>query len=68
MPSISGLPTNSPLTAVEDKMLVIQLKNRKITETEKKLTDHDYNKCVTTPEFNNLAARVSTTRLKQANF
>ena len=44
------------------------MKNRKITETEKKLTDHDYDKCVTTPEFNNLAARVSTTRLKQANF
>ena len=36
-------------------------KNRhdaKITESEKKLNDHDHGKYITTPEFNTLAASV----------
>ena len=33
------------------------------TEIERKLTDHDHDKYITTPEFNNLAARVFTARL-----
>ena len=41
-------------------MLVIQLKkanyDTKISELEKKLTDHNNEKYVTTPEFNILAA------------
>ena len=41
--------------------------NTKITEIEKKLTDHDRDKYITTPEFNNLAARVFIARLVQAN-
>ena len=32
--------------------------NTKITETEKKLTDHNHDKYITTPEFNTLAASV----------
>ena len=40
-------------------MLVIQLKKRnyypKISELEKKLTDHNHDKYVTTPEFNTFA-------------
>ena len=41
--------------------------NTKITEIEKKLIDHDNDKYITTPEFNNLATRVFTTRLTQVN-
>ena len=39
-------------------MLVIQLKktdyNTKISKTEKKITDRDHDKHITTPEFDNL--------------
>ena len=39
----------------------------KITEIEKKLTDHNHDKYITTPEFNNLASDVFNARLAQAN-
>ena len=39
----------------------------KITEIEKKLTDHDHAKYITTPEFNTMAASVFNARLAQAN-
>ena len=39
----------------------------KITEIEKKLTDHNHDKYITTPEFNTLAADVFNARLAQAN-
>ena len=39
----------------------------KITEIEKKLTDHDHAKYITTPEFNTTAASVFNARLAQAN-
>ena len=32
-----------------------------------KVSDHNHDKYITTPEFNNLAARVFTARLAQAN-
>ena len=38
----------------------------KVTEIEEKLTDHDHDKYITTPEFNNLAA-VFNARQAQAN-
>ena len=38
----------------------------KITEIEKKITDHNH-KYITTPEFNTLAADVFNARLAQAN-
>ena len=38
-----------------------------VAEIEKKVTDHDHDKYITTPEFNNLAARVFTARLAQPN-
>ena len=38
-----------------------------MTETEKKLTDHNHDKYITTPEFNTLAASVFNARLAQAN-
>ena len=41
--------------------------NTKITEIAKKLTDHNHDKYITTPEFNTLAADVFNARLAQAN-
>ena len=41
--------------------------NTKITEIEKKLSDHNHDKYITTPEFNTLAADVFNARLAQAN-
>ena len=34
---------------------------------EKKYSDHNHEKCITTPEFNILAARVFNARLAQAD-
>ena len=52
-------------------MLVVLLKktnyNTKITEIEKKLTDHNHEKYITTPEFNTLAVDVFNARLAQIN-
>ena len=39
----------------------------KISDLEKKLTDHNHGKYITNPEFNTLAADVFNTRLAQAN-
>ena len=58
IPSISILATNSALTAVENKihdvssLLKMTDYNRKISEIEKKFSDHNYNKYITTPEYN----------------
>ena len=41
--------------------------NTKITEIEKKRTDHNHDKYITTPEFNTLAADVFSARLAQTN-
>ena len=73
IPSISGLTTNSALAAVENKIpnvsgLVKKTDyNTKISEIENKVNNHNHDKYITTPEFNNLAAGVFTARLAQAN-
>ena len=73
IPSTSGLATTSALTAVENKIsevrsLVKQTDyNTKINETEKKISDHNRDKCTTTPEFNNFTAEIFAARLAQAN-
>ena len=41
--------------------------DRKINEIEKKLTDHNHDKYITTPEFNTLGASVFNARLALAN-
>ena len=41
--------------------------NTKITEIEKKLTDHDHDKYITTPEFNTWTTDVFNARLPPAN-
>ena len=70
IPSISCLATNTALTTVGNKMsnisCLVKKKtdyNTKITEIEKKLTDHNHDKYITTPEFNTLAANVFNARL-----
>ena len=67
------LATTTALTAVENKMpnvsnLVNNIDyNTKISKTEKKITDHDHDKYINTPEFNKLTAENLTTRLGQVN-
>ena len=73
IPDVSGLATKTALTAVENKIpdvsSLVKKTNydTKISELEKKLTDHNHDKYITTPEFNTLAASVFNARLAQAN-
>ena len=61
------------MTAVENKIpdtsnLVKKTEyNTKVTEIEKKLTDHSHNKYITTTEFNKLATDAINARLVQAD-
>ena len=41
--------------------------DRKISEIENKVSKHDRDKYITTPEFNNLAEGIFTARLSQAH-
>ena len=41
--------------------------NTKLSELERKLTDHNYDKYITTQEFNTIAADDFNARLAQAN-
>ena len=41
--------------------------NAKINDIEKKITDHNHDKYITTPEFNKLTSENFAARLKQAN-
>ena len=69
IPSITGLATNSALTAVENiipdvSSLVKKTDyNTKISDIEKKIIDYNHDKYITTPEFNTLAADVFNARL-----
>ena len=73
IPNISGLATNAALTAVESKIPDVSSLvkktgfDTKVGEIEKKLTDHNHDKYITTPEFNKLTAKNFAARLKQAN-
>ena len=73
IPNITNLATTSALTAVENKIpsvsnLVKKTNyNTKNNETEKKITDHNHDKYITTPEFNKLTAEIFDLRLKRAN-
>ena len=68
IPDVSNLATRAALTAVENKIpsvsnLVKKTNcDTKISELEKKLTDHNHDQYITTPEFNSLAASVFNTR------
>ena len=73
IPDVSSLATETPLTAVENKISdlssLVKKTNydTKISDLEKKLTDHNHDKYITIPEFNSLAASVFNARLTQAN-
>ena len=73
MPSIRGLATNATLTAVENEIRNISsfVKktdfNTKISEIEKKLTDHNHDKYITTPEFNKFIAEGFAARFAKVN-
>ena len=69
LPSISGLATNTTLTAVENEIPDVSSLvkktgyNTKISEIENKVNDHNHDKYITTPEFNTLARDVFKVRL-----
>ena len=73
IPSISGLATNSALTAVENKIPnVSNLVKKsdydiKVNEIENKITDHTHDKYTTTPKFNKLTAENLAARLALAD-
>ena len=51
------------------ELLIAELKKwtQKLLKLEKRLTDHNHNKYITTPEFNTSAAVVFDATLAQAN-
>ena len=61
IPDVISLTTTNALSAGENKIASVSnlVKktdyNTKICELEKKLTDHNHDKYITTPEFNTLA-------------
>ena len=61
IPDVSSLATTNALSAGENKIASVSnlVKktdyNTKISELEKKFTDHNHDKYITTPEFNTLA-------------
>ena len=69
IPDVSSLATKTALTAVENKIPSVSSLvkktdyDTKITEIEKKLTVHNHEKYITTPEFNTLVAGVFNARL-----
>ena len=69
IPIITGLATNLALTAVENEIPDISnlMKNthynRKITEIENKMNDHNHDKYITTPESDTMTAAVFKARL-----
>ena len=67
--NIINLATISALTAVENKIPsnLVKEYDTKISEIEKKITDHDHDKYITTPEFDKLTAENFATKLAQAN-
>ena len=60
------------LLKIKYLLLVIQSKkktdyNTKTNETEKKITGHNHNKYISTPEFNKFTPETFALRLKRAN-
>ena len=73
IPSTTGLATASALTTVENKVPNISNLVKKtdyaakVGEIEKKLTDHNHDKYITTTKFNKLATDAINARIVQAN-
>ena len=64
---VSILVTKAALTTVENKIPDVTNCDTKVKEIENKLNNHNHNKYITTPEFNNLAADVINIRLAKTN-
>ena len=66
---VSSLATKTALTTAENKISdvgsLVKKANydTKISDLEKKLSDHNHDKYITTPEFNTLAADIFIVRL-----
>ena len=73
IPNITNLTTTRALTAVENKIpsvcnLVKKADyNTKTNEIEKKITDHNHGKYITTPKFDKFAVETFDLRLKRVN-
>ena len=70
IPSISNLATKTLLATVENKIPDISSlvkKIQKLLTSKKRLTDHNHDKHVTTPDCNTLASDIFNARLKRAN-
>ena len=73
IPDVSSLATKTALTAVENKIssdsnLVNKTDyNTKVSEIENKLSNHNHDKYITTPEFNELATDVFDARIARGN-
>ena len=73
IPDTSSLATKTALSAVENKIPSISNLVKKtnygtkITEIEKKLTDHKQDEYIDSSEFNTLATNVFNKRIAQAN-
>ena len=73
MLKVSSCVTKTALTAVGNKIPSVSSLVKKtgygtkVTEIEQKLTDHNHDKYITTPEFNTLAAHVFNAGLARAN-
>ena len=70
---MDGLAIHPALTAIENKIPYVSSLVKKAdcdiktSDIEKKITDHNHDKYITTPELNNMASNVFNARLAQAN-
>ena len=70
--NVTSLATNAALTAVDkisdvSSLVKKNIMNKKLMSLKEKLTDHNHDIYITTPEFNSLAAIVSNAKLAQVN-
>ena len=71
--NITNLASTTAFTTVENKIpsvtnLVKKIDcNKNISEIEKKITDHNHDKCSATPEFNKFSAEIFDLRIKRTN-
>ena len=73
IPDVSSLVTKAALTTVENKIPDVSSfvkkndLNTKVKEIQNKLSNHNHDKYIDTPEFNKLAEDVLNARLAEAN-